>query len=38
MAKTDDKEIKIFSLNRIKYTELYQDALKYIKASYKAVG
>jgi len=38
MAKKDDREIKIFSLNRIKYFELYQDALKYVKASYKAVG
>ncbi|WQJ53731.1 MAG: baseplate wedge subunit [Wendovervirus sonii] len=38
MAKKDNREIKIFSLNRIKYFELYQDALKYIKASYKAVG
>ena len=34
----DNNEIKIFKLNRIKYSELYQDALAYIKATYKAAG
>ena len=38
MAEKDDKEIKIFKLNRIKFAELYQDALNYIRASYKVVG
>lgn len=38
MAEKDDKEIKIFKLNRIKFAELYEDALAYIKATYKAVG
>lgn len=38
MADKDNKEIKIFKLNRIKFNELYQDALAYIKATYKAVG
>lgn len=38
MAEKDDKEIKIFKLNRIKFAELYEDALTYIKATYKAVG
>lgn len=38
MAEKDDKEIKIFKLNRIKFSELYEDALAYIKATYKAVG
>lgn len=33
-----DNEIKIFKLNRIKFSELYQDALAYIKATYKAAG
>ena len=37
MANTD-KEIKIFKLNRIKFNELYQDALNYIKATYKAAN
>ena len=36
MAEKDDKEIKIFKLNRIKFAELYEDALAYIKATYKA--
>lgn len=35
---TNDHEIKIFKLNRIKFQELYKDAVDYIKASYKAVG
>jgi len=34
----NDSEIKIFKLNRIKFSELYNDALTYIKATYKAVG
>lgn len=38
MAEKDDKEIKIFKLNRIKFRELYEDAIKYIKATYKVVG
>ena len=38
MAEKDAKEIKIFKLNRIKFAELYEDALAYIKATYKAVG
>lgn len=38
MAKKDDNEIKIFKLNRIKFNELYQDAIKYIRATYQAVG
>lgn len=33
-----ENEIKIFKLNRIKFRELYDDALAYIKATYKAVG
>jgi len=31
-----DKEIKIFSLNRLKFNELYSDAMRYIKAQYAA--
>lgn len=38
MANKDDKEIKIFKLNRIKFSELYYDALAYIKSTYKAAG
>ena len=38
MANKDNNEIKIFKLNRIKFSELYQDALAYIKATYAAVG
>lgn len=38
MAEKDNNEIKIFKLNRIKFSELYQDALAYIKATYKAAG
>lgn len=38
MAEKDDKEIKIFKLNRIKFKELYDDAVSYIKATYKVVG
>lgn len=38
MATTNKDKIKIFSLNRLKFSELYEDALKYIKATYKAVG
>ena len=38
MAKKDDNEIKIFKLNRIKFNELYQDAINYIRATYQAVG
>lgn len=34
----DDGKLKIFKLNRIKFNELYADALAYIQASYKAVG
>ena len=34
----NNNEIKIFKLNRIKFSELYQDALAYIKATYKAAG
>lgn len=34
----DNNELKIFKLNRIKFNELYEDALTYIKASYKSVG
>ena len=34
----DNNEIKIFKLNRIKFRELYDDALAYIKATYKATG
>jgi hypothetical protein len=37
MATNNDKK-KIFSLNRLKFSELYEDALKYVKATYKAVG
>lgn len=37
MADKSD-EIKIFKLNRIKFNELYEDALAYIKATYQAVG
>lgn len=32
----ENNEQKIFKLNRLKFKELYQDALDYIKASYKA--
>ncbi len=38
MALINKDKIKIFSLNRLKFNELYEDALKYIKATYKAVG
>ena len=38
MANKDNSELKIFKLNRIKFNELYADALAYIKATYKAVG
>ena len=38
MDKKDDNEIKIFKLNRIKFNELYQDAIKYIRATYQAAG
>jgi len=38
MAEKDDKEIKIFKLNRIKFRELYEDAVSYIRATYKVVG
>lgn len=34
----DNKEPKIFKLNRIKFNELFNDALAYIKSTYKAVG
>lgn len=33
---SDNNELKIFKLNRIKFKELYNDALAYIKATYKA--
>lgn len=35
MAKKESN-LKIFSLNRISFNELYQDCLKYIKATYNA--
>lgn len=38
MAALDDREIKIFKLNRIKFNELYQDALRYVKSVYNSVG
>lgn len=34
----DKKEQKIFKLNRLKFSELYNDALDYIKSTYKAAG
>lgn len=38
MATTDLKELKIFKLNRLKYQELWEDALSYVKQTYSAVG
>lgn len=38
MADKTDREIKIFKLHRIKFNELYEDALSYIKATYAAVN
>lgn len=38
MANTDYKELKIFKLNRIKYEELWEDAIKYIRATYNAAN
>lgn len=39
MANTDNNNnIKIFSLTRLKFTQLYEDALTYIKAAYNAAG
>ena len=38
MALTDYKEFKIFKLNRIRYEELWQDCLSYIKQTYNAVN
>lgn len=33
-----DSNLKIFSLNRIKYQELWDDAVSYVKKTYKAVS
>lgn len=33
-----DSNLKIFSLNRIKFNELWADALKYIKRTYQATS
>lgn len=37
-SKDNNINNKIFSLNRLKFSELYQDALKYIKSAYASAG
>lgn len=38
MASKDKQEPKIFSLHRLKFNELYEDALSYIKNTYRTIG
>ena len=38
MSKNANDEQKIFSLNRLKFNELYDDAVKYLKETYNAVS
>lgn len=37
-AQNDSSTIKIFKLNRLRFDELWNDAVSYIKTTYKAVG
>ena len=38
MALNDYKELKIFHLNRIRYEELWQDCVSYIRQTYNAIN